>query len=222
MQYVWHSGVCITYNLALNQGVSGETQPNGPIHTLGKVRRKLCQNGYFQITLLFSYDAGRPVLEALYHAVNWERSTVDWPITNSPNVAIWHDKYIMYISDIHVVYAYVSNHHNTKIHTVVFRGLKLKYHFYKWLLQPGWWTEKNSDKFKCLPGMFPSFGFILLRAKSVFPYFSSPSMVAIRVPFHEVWNRKGTESSLLAASSLHNYYGSQDGRIFCVARNRSY
>ena len=97
MQYVWHSGVCITYLLALNQGVSGETQPNGPIHTLGKVRRKLCQNGYFQITLLFSYDAGRPVLEALYHAVNWERSTVDWPITNSPNVAIWHDIYNVYI-----------------------------------------------------------------------------------------------------------------------------
>ena len=36
IQFVWLSGECITYNQALRQGLSGETQPNGPIHTLGK------------------------------------------------------------------------------------------------------------------------------------------------------------------------------------------
>ena len=37
--------------------------------------------------------------------------------------------------------------------------------------------------------------------KSILPYFSSLSMVAVSVPFPEARNRKGTESGLQAASN---------------------
>ena len=45
-------------------------------------------------------------------------------------------------------------------------------------------------------GVFGSVGTHFPSEKLILPYFSSPSMVAVSVPFPEVRNRKGTESGL--------------------------
>ena len=59
-------------------------------------------------------------------------------------------------------------------------------------------------------GAFWSMGVHLPSAKSILPYFSSLSMVAVSVPFPEARNWKGTESGLIQGSTwwtgLNLYY----------------
>ena len=53
-------------------------------------------------------------------------------------------------------------------------------------------------------GVFRSMGTHFPREKVIPPYFSSPSMVAISVPFPEAQNRKGTESGLEKAKKIQS------------------
>ena len=53
-------------------------------------------------------------------------------------------------------------------------------------------------------GVFRSVGTHFSSEKVILPYFSSPSMVAVSVPFPEARNRKGTDSGLQCNSNVNN------------------